>query len=122
MKKQTAELSGDALDWAVSKALGVVTDISHWLKVHLVCDEYSYSTTWSRGGDFVERCIASGMLIERVDPQFKTLQKFKVTLDGWNSVYRADSLLVAVSRCYVASKLGLEVDIPDEVLEIREPA
>jgi hypothetical protein len=124
MKKQTAELNGSALDWAVSKALGRVTEESHWhwRKVYLVCDEYSYSTIWTRGGDFVEQCIESDMLIERVDPQFKNVPKFKATLDRWESVYRGDSVLVAVCRCYVASKLGVEVDIPQEVLEIPDRA
>jgi hypothetical protein len=124
MKMQTAELKGTPLDWAISKALGRVTENSHWhwRKVHLVSDEYSYSTMWARGGDFVEQCIESGMLIEHVDPQYGTLPKFKATLDRWESVYRADSVLVVVGRCFVATKLGLEVDIPQEVLELQDRA
>jgi hypothetical protein len=122
MKKQTAELKGSALNWAVSTALGLVTDTHEWRRVYLVCDEYDYATSWTRGGAFVEQCIASGMLIESVDPEYKDLPKFKATLNRWESVFRAESVLVAVCRCYVASKLGAEVDIPQAVLDIREPA
>jgi len=57
------------------------------------------------------------MLIERVDPDYLNLPKFKATLERWESVYRGDTLLVTTCRCYVAHKLGTEVDVPDEVIE-----
>lgn len=119
MKLQTADLRDNALDWAVSKARGLDVSPADWLKVHRVCTEYSFSSAWETGGALLEQCVEQGMLIERVDPQYKTLQKFKATLDRWESVYRADTLLVAVCRCYVAAKLGQEVDIPQEVLDLQ---
>lgn len=117
MKMQTAELIGDPLDWAVAKALGAaMSDADFWLKVHRCDTCYSYSGFWEAGGELLEQCVEQGMLVERVDPQYKDLQKFKATFDRWETVYRADELLVAVCRCFVAHKLGLEVDIPEVVL------
>ncbi|KVP65605.1 hypothetical protein [Burkholderia ubonensis] len=122
MKMQTAELIGDPLDWAVAKALGPTGEEWNWLKNRQLGYEVSFSRLWERGGWLLEQCIADGMLVERVDPQYKNLQKFKATLDRWESVYRADTVLVAVCRCLIAHKLGLEVDIPQEVLAMPQSA
>lgn len=96
---KTSELTGATLDWAVAK-----------------CESepvYSYSTNWLFGGPIIERekiCIEGrpGMS------------------EGWAAHYskKRESLyfysigqtpLVAAMRCYVASKLGDDVDIPEEL-------
>ena len=44
---KTSELSGAALDWAVSKAEGMAG--------HYLANPYSYSTNWIFGGPIIER-------------------------------------------------------------------
>lgn len=119
MLKQTAELIGDPLDWAVAKALGPEGAEDVWLRNRTIGYLPCFSRLWDRGGWLLEECVDHGMLIERVDPQYgDKLPKFKVTLDKWQSVYRGETLLVAVCRAYVAYKLGTEVDIPQAVLDL----
>ena len=117
MKIKTEELIGAALNWAVTKARGIKADPAAWLTVYRLDSMYDFSTDWAAGGPLHEECIAAGMLIERVDPDYLNLPKFKATLERWESVYRGDTLLVTTCRCYVAHKLGTEVDVPDEVIE-----
>ena len=103
MKLKTSELTGVFLDWTVHVAL------------HGECEgypEYEYSTDWAQGGPIIER---EGMLIAP-DPC------------GWEARHPGDdgdsteavgpTPLIAAMRCYVASKLGDEVDVPDELIEM----
>ena len=122
MLKQTAELIGDPLDWAVAKALGPAGAEEAWLRDRTIGYLPCFSRLWNRGGWLLEECVAHGMLIERVDPQYEHLPKFKATLDKWQSVYRGDTLLVAVCRAYVAYNLGTEVEIPHAVLDLPRAA
>lgn len=119
MKMKTGELIGDALDWAVAHALGPEGHDELWLKDRKRGYKPFYSRTWEYGGWLLEQCIEHGMLIERIDPQYEgKLPKFKASLDKWESLYRGDTLLVAVCRAYAAYKLGPEVEIPQAVLEL----
>ena len=72
--------------------------------------EYAPSTDWAQGGPIIER--------EGIDvmPMFH----FKPT--GWQAqvpgtCYSGPTPLIAAMRCFVASKLGDEVDVPAEVLQ-----
>jgi hypothetical protein len=105
VKIKTNALTGIALDWAIAKCEGR-TD-KYWMN-HSITGTYSPSTYWMLGGPIIER--------ERIDV-------FSVANgNGWCSQsdvrvfngYGATPLLAAM-RCYVASKLGNEVEVPDEV-------
>ena len=70
-----------------------------------------HSTNWSQGGPVIER---EGMLI-RPQPGYNLWEAWKHGADeGHFSV--GPTPLVAAMRCYVASKLGDEVEIPEELL------
>lgn len=72
-----------------------------------VVEPYSPSTYWSQGGPLIERF---GLTLSRFD-------------DGLIEAYRNDestpqssnSYLIAACRAIVASELGDEVDVPDEI-------
>jgi hypothetical protein len=106
MKMKTAKLSGAALDWAVSKCEGFT-----WEQGDLDAGEYGPdfkpSTNWAHGGPIIER-----EMIELV-PQTPAL---------WDAMYKTQHIpndgptpLIAAMLCYVASKLGEEVEIPEEL-------
>jgi hypothetical protein len=120
VKIKTSELSGPALDWAVAKAEGVPFTYRH-----IVPGEYygreivtqrkmSYSTNWVQGGPIIEREMLGVFPSESVSgkwccrPRERDYPKFPF-------VY-GPTALVAAMRCYVASRLGDEVDIPEELL------
>jgi hypothetical protein len=103
---RTNELSGTALDWAVAKCEGVVNGGD--LDVGFIAERgYTPSTDWAQGGAIIER--------ERL-----TLRCYKPAL--WDaSIGRLDYVgdgttpLIAAMRCYVASKLGDNVELPEEL-------
>ena len=94
MKVKTSELTGATLDWAVGQADE--------------CDlaPVEYSTKWEFGGLIIEREGIS-VYFENGDWHAKAQSK-PVT-------YYDYSPLVAAMRCYVASKLGDEVEVPEEL-------
>ena len=123
---RTAELIGAALDWAVAKCawepdrvflygepvkhvrVANRPDISHEYNLSIY---YTPSTDWEQGGPIIERecmdilCLAGGDDGWQAD---KYLHTEKV--EGFGP-----TPLIAAMRCYVASKLGDNIDIPEEL-------
>lgn len=105
MKMKTSELIGTALDWAVAKCeeLQQVTDSRPYFKA------YSPSTFWNHGGPIIER--------ERIDVAYLGAGNTWVAQDADSQQNELGSTpLIAAMRCYVASKLGDEVEIPEELI------
>jgi Protein of unknown function (DUF2591) len=100
---KTSELTGSALDWAVAKCEGLRTYVE-------VVEGFKPSTDWAQGGSIIERehisLWSSGHTWEA---------QIENDSDEWLIEWN-DSPLVAAMRCYVASKLGDDVEIPAELL------
>jgi hypothetical protein len=109
MKIKTAELTGPALDWAVAKC--ELPD--GWPDAEIVLgDETDYSTDWAQGGPIIEReeiSIAQDSGTWRAD--------ICPAHGGDHIDMTGPTPLVAAMRCFVASKLGHEVEIPEELDE-----
>lgn len=136
---KTAELTGNALDWAVAQAEGLEYETAGG--EYTVNDEndenygltfektYSPSADWALGGPIIERELI------QINPKYHNetiavTPKPYATVEGWhweayvlgpenlddNFFMWGDTPLEAAMRCYVASKLGDEVEIPDELL------
>jgi hypothetical protein len=99
---KTAELTGAALNWAVAMCESTETisgtPTAWW-------HGYNPAEDWTQGGPIIER-----EMIELV-PQSPAL---------WDAMKRNQHIpsdgptpLVAAMRCYVASKLGDDVEIPE---------
>ncbi|MEY4951602.1 MAG: hypothetical protein RL299_26 [Pseudomonadota bacterium] len=95
---KTSDLIDQALDWAVTR-------IQHPEYPADVTVEYS--TEWEYGGPIIER--------ERTEFDFNEDTQMFHAYDGVFSGV-GPTHLVAAMRCFVASKLGDEVDIPEELL------
>lgn len=96
MKLKASELTGDMLDWAVAKA----ENNGGFAPVR-------YSTKWEFGGPVIEREEI------RLTPPFAG-EKDWLAACG-NPDVAGPTPLIAAMRCYVASKLGAEFEVPDEV-------
>lgn len=114
---KTRELSGAALDWAVAKCEGFIK-VSVWPDMIGVCKKHSFedqlrwtpSTDWAQGGPIIER--------EKLDVFCSGNVWDASTGDRHPNVIKTGPTpLIAAMRCYVASRLGEEVDIPDELKE-----
>lgn len=112
MKIKTTELTGPALDWAVAKCEydELAAARIQWPQYTKHFPLVSPSTDWSQGGPIIER--------ERLGVGYTT--------EGgatWLAARTDDPFyisgptpLVAAMRCFVASQLGDEVEVPDELL------
>jgi hypothetical protein len=120
---KTSELTGAALDWAVAKCEGVVKGDS--LDIGFILEGgYSPSTDWSQGGPIIEREDISFRKYHRPDSEahgkyYARICRESGTMICWHKTtghqQTGPTPLIAAMRCYVASKLGEEVDIPDEL-------
>jgi hypothetical protein len=111
---KTTELEGPALDWAVAKCEGfpVGRDVAKWVAGPDDSGDYEpnydYSTDWAQGGPIIER---ERIDIWRNEPCWSASRGVVIRgIDGATP-------LIAAMRCYVASKLGAEVEVPDELKE-----
>ena len=112
---KTSELTGAALDWAVAKCDGAPEYI-------VSTDWYSPSTNWAQGGPIIER---ENITIER---NVKLRGCAVVGFYDWRASHPKNygglirysgvgpTPLIAAMRCYVASKLGDDINIPEELL------
>ena len=102
---KTSELIGIALDWAVAKCeghgIGILND--PW---------FTASTNWAQAGAIIER---EGICLSCVDTMAMWDARIYVPdEEPWQG--EGDTPLIAAMRCYVASKLGDEVEIPEELI------
>lgn len=126
MKMKTAELTGKALDWMVAKCEGgtdLETDGITWRfelesRTKVLSDcwgpamSWHPSSGWRLGGPIIER--------ERISVDWAHRMEWEARLyvpdeEPW--VFDGPTPLIAAMRCYVASKLGEEVDVPEGLLE-----
>lgn len=108
MKIKTADLIDEALDWAVAKCEGLDAGRFYGLG--------GYSTNWAQGGSIIER---DGIRIERwPNTEAWVAQLSEGAELGVYWRMSGPTPLIAAMRCYVASKLGDEVDVPDELTSV----
>lgn len=70
------------------------------------CGRMEFSTRWAQGGPIIER---EGINLHRCNDEQTW---FSVVGD---TTVHAPTPLIAAMRCYVASRLGPEVDVPDDL-------
>ena len=125
---KTSDLIGPALDWAVLKAEGkksvyspfkayagaVNERITGW-GVYLEPPErdefgvitFEPSENWSQGGPIIER--------EKIETRHDGRQSWCAWVSSVGAVH-GPTPLIAAMRCFVASKLGDDADVPKELL------
>jgi hypothetical protein len=122
MKFKTSELTGAALDWAVAKCEVGAEFIGE------IDDPHFYSTDWALAGPIIER---ESIFVLREQSGFKGRRLWAATSGANKAVglnedsiklyrdafYFGPTPLIAAMRCYVASKLGDEVEVPEELLQ-----
>lgn len=111
MKIKTKDLTGAALDWAVARAKGERPSLFIFQKTGTLAARHHYSTNWAQGGPIIER--------ERISiRQWTNVPIVHAYMPQDDAPWASDgtSLLIAAMRCYVASKLGDEVEVPEELV------
>ena len=127
---KTSEITGVALDWAVAKSAGVGVHMSRGGWVVFDSDSHAEfsngyndskmqmfkpSFNWAQGGAIIEReCIS----IEHCwDASEESPAMWQATYTNSLIEEQGATPLVAAMRCYVASKLGDEIEIPTELMK-----
>lgn len=117
MKIKTSQLTGVALDWAVAKCEGIVisdkplaAQVSQYGAVlSRYGSIYSPSTNWEQGGPIIEReRLVIGYINDLPCASF-----FEGAVHG--GIEFGSSPLIAAMRCFCCTKLGDEIEIPDEL-------
>lgn len=116
---RTSELQGKALDYAVALIEGELQR-SHnpvlLFEQERVGGRLHYSTDWAQGGPIIER---EGIELILINGTWESELSRPVKLLGRNvrgyCHYAGPTPLIAAMRCYVASKLGDTVDIPEDL-------
>lgn len=112
MKIKTSELTGPALDWVVTQIhLAYPNNVFTQFR-----NECNYSTDWSQGGPIIER---EEIGTQRRMPcmrgeEWEASGGVGAKGAGYSHAY-GPTPLIAAMRCFVASRLGDEVDVPEEL-------
>lgn len=125
MKMKTVkvcDLSGKALDWCVAKCEGATGFETDGITLGFTLNgetkvlakgwapsmSWHPSSNWSQGGPIIER--------ERISIDWD-LDCWNASVDGHPSYYSSRSPLIVALRCYVASKQGNVIEVPEDLLD-----
>ncbi len=103
---KTAQANEAALDWLVAKCEG--REQGGRASAFLGEQYRQPSTDWAFGGPIIER--------EGISWHCGNKSSWHAYAYGSAENINGPTPLIAAMRCYVASKLGDEVDVPDEIL------
>ena len=107
---KTSELTGAALDWAVGVVFNPAPEWGQW----------EPSTDWSQGGPIIEReeisvRYSGGQWVAEWWADNSGMAKKPAQRFVHNRFVAGPTPLIAAMRCYVASKMGNDVNIPSEL-------
>jgi len=134
MKVKTSELTGAALNWAVGVAQGmqwksdpdiglytrspsgsryVLTVLDYAVMEDWSLRPYTPASSWAHAGPIIER---EGINLDNYakNPNWSAWTPAPERDSGEAQAY-GPTPLIAAMRCYVASKLGDTVDVPEEL-------
>lgn len=112
---KTSELTGAVLDWAVAKCEGLENE-NGWTDVEIfkaarAGGGYRHSANWAQGGAIIERDAINLRALGSALWEAETW-----SAGGDQYLFDGETPLIAAMRCYVASKLGDEMEVPEELM------
>ena len=122
MKIRVSEATPAQLDYLAASTMGTGT---YWQSKEFMAS-FSPTTDWEQGGPIIEREIAkifrnvggtwTAMILKDVPipPEDRGTSLALTRRVQWNAA--GPTPLIAAMRCYVASKLGDEVEVPEGLL------
>lgn len=127
-----SDLQGEALDWAVAKAEGLVirrdpmgfgsgSESGYWIweesgrglkRYGLIGREYSPSTKWSEGGPIIDALRECGQHQFSLQTDAGGVCVLSRPTESISFRGCGETVLIAAMRCYVAVKLGESLAVP----------
>jgi hypothetical protein len=120
---KTNELTGAALDWAVAKCEDFLKEqggnlelFGTELKAHpsSLGVVFEPSTDWAQGGPIIDR-LKGFQFKQWLESKPESCCEAHIHNYEGDWIAFGPTPLIAAMRCYVASKLGDEVDVPEEL-------
>ena len=121
---KVSEATGSVLDWMVAKCMGFSYEAyesirKKWKDGTYRPAHWMPSTDWAQGGPIIDR-EKIDLFTEKGTPEswVASMARYQngERLVGWRIHMYGPTPLIAVMRCYVASKLGEVVKVPQELL------
>ena len=100
---KTINLTGAALDWAVGTAMKLPPP--YWADGKCA----NFSADWAQGGPIIERHLIEICHLDNGEWRAQLNAKEW----GFHCRHYGESPLIAAMRCYVASKMGDDIEIPE---------
>ena len=118
MKVKTSALTNAALNYLVAQCEGykyITFKQLDFLQVFVSNKKGEYydfnpAKNWSQGGPIIEREIDRGMRLHK-----RSVRYFNPGSYSFEHFMCGDTTLIAAMRCFVASRLGDKVEIPEEL-------
>jgi hypothetical protein len=117
---EVSEATGVVLDWMVCEARGcnesrLITYIGNGRKWISTEGGFTvnYTENWSQGGPIIEQ-EKIAVDIPAFDDKWTAYKKQPAFTPA--CTMRGPTVLIAAMRCYVVSKLGYNVEVPDELI------
>lgn len=122
LKVNITDLSGIALDWAVANgegllAFGYKNDSGRLLITLSSCNTEYFQPTlhWSLAGPIIER---EGIATRKSFEDGRGGWTANIWAHGTTFFEEGPTPLIAAMRCFVASKFGESIEIPDELTQV----
>ena len=121
MKVRTQDLIGATLDWAVAKCEGFKYELyehnrKKWENGLHRPRHWQPSTDWAQGGPIIERGHIHTWT-DRKDAAYAGHPDsyWVAEMTDTGGIWWGPTPLIAAMRCFCASRLGDEVEVPDEI-------
>lgn len=113
--KNVSELRGIALSWLVNVCHGHTPSVKRTEdNIFFFGGRTDYATAWEFGGPIIDR---EGIELENSNDLTKGKKFARMRSVDFRFGMFGDTNLEAAMRCYIVSKLGETVEIPDELVE-----
>jgi hypothetical protein len=124
MKIKVSEAKDQVLDYLVAKCKELLKDqggnlelFDTELKAHpsSLGTVFTPSTDWVQGGPIIE--LEGISIVQQGDAADWVASVYNHNQDDWHLHTAGPTPLIAACRCYVASKLGDDFEVPEELLK-----
>lgn len=123
MKIKVSETTNNQIDWLVAKCEGFSYEAyeytrNKWAKGLHIPDHWKPSENWSQSGPIIDRMFSEGLRIHNAEhvTGVHNSNLIAASLKGSEWFHFGPTLSIAAMRCYIASRMGDNVEVPDNLI------
>lgn len=115
---KVSEATNIQLDWLVAKCEGAYKGwpLKDWLEQRKFDTSWRYTTDPAQMWPIIERMAEEGFSLgEKPETQAHARVGYKPMAGEYKFFGNGETMLIAAARCYVVSRLGETVEVPEEL-------